>query len=787
VLAEPGQVIRELRALDHGRTFSGYFDNVEKLAAAAAAKLLRTVEGVYVTLNPVTPALLARRTNRVALARPGEGTSDRDVLCRRWLPVDLDPVRPSGISSTDQEHAAALARAREVAQVLAAEGWSAPILADSGNGAHLLWRVDLPTDDDGLCKRVLEALAFRFDDETVTIDTTTHNPARICRLYGTTARKGDSTPERPHRVSRLVDVPAEPRPVSRELLEALAATLPTPPQPERRACAPFDLDDWIARHLPEGLRGPHPWNGTGRRWVFEVCPWNPAHTNRSAYLVQFPGGAVVAGCHHNSCQNKDWHALRDVVEPGWSDRRSPPAVQPEPQDGAGTPPAARLMTAAEILRAADDPDPAWLMDGLLPSGGLSVLAGRPKSGKSTLARALAVAVAQGRLFLGREVRQGAVLIVSLEDRKRDVGRHLQTLGLRPSDALLIATDGNIAQVDGWVKEHQPMLVVIDTIGRLLKIREVSEYGHVLQALDSSLTLARQSGAHFALLHHAGKGSDGRDAIDAPLGSTAFAGTADTLLHLKRAQDGTRTLATIQRVGDDLAESVIVIGADGWPAVAGTRREHQAQQMAGEILAYLNGRGEATRDEILAGVEGRAEAKTAALRLLEETGQVVREGSGKRGDPFRFRVSVPPFPRYTGNGGTEMENRPEPAPGLDESRSRKPGENVPVPATNTSEGQAPSGWQDAPFGPPPDEVCQAEEKSRTPPASPPDDRCFICKKARFWQSVYDSLHCATCRRPAFSELVRCWWVCRPSGKWLAIRPIHQTQGWKAVWAGEETCR
>jgi len=25
------------------------------------------------------------------------------------------------------------------------------------------------------------------------------NPARICKLYGTLSRKGDSTPERPHR------------------------------------------------------------------------------------------------------------------------------------------------------------------------------------------------------------------------------------------------------------------------------------------------------------------------------------------------------------------------------------------------------------------------------------------------------------------------------------------------------------------------------------------------------------------------------------------------------------
>ena len=39
-------------------------------------------------------------------------------------------------------------------------------------------------------------------------------------------------------------------------------------------------------------------------------PWNPEHTNRAAYLVQFASGAIAAGCHHHGCAGKDWHALR---------------------------------------------------------------------------------------------------------------------------------------------------------------------------------------------------------------------------------------------------------------------------------------------------------------------------------------------------------------------------------------------------------------------------------------------------------------------------------------------
>lgn len=204
----PGEVV-ELRAFKDRTTASGYFDDFEKLAERAAELEMRGF-AVYVTLNPAKPALLARAQNKIKL-HPKATTSDADIMCRRWLPVDFDPVRPADVSSTAEEKRAALRRAREVREHLSEHGWPDPVAADSGNGAHLLYRVDLPNDRESLelVKGVLEVLAFKFSDERVSVDTTTANAARIWKLYGTTARKGDSTEERPHRVSRLLEVPEE--------------------------------------------------------------------------------------------------------------------------------------------------------------------------------------------------------------------------------------------------------------------------------------------------------------------------------------------------------------------------------------------------------------------------------------------------------------------------------------------------------------------------------------------------------------------------------------------------
>src|SRR6185503_11135173 len=103
-----------------------------------------------------------------------------------------------------------------------------PIQADSGNGFHLDCLIDLPASDSGLVRRVLEALAFRFDTAEVRVDQKNHNPALIWKLYGTLACKGDSTLDRPHRRSALVKLPEQLKSVPIELLRALAERAPRP-------------------------------------------------------------------------------------------------------------------------------------------------------------------------------------------------------------------------------------------------------------------------------------------------------------------------------------------------------------------------------------------------------------------------------------------------------------------------------------------------------------------------------------------------------------------------------
>jgi predicted P-loop ATPase len=326
----PGSIVELRLPVTHKGPYSGYFNDLEAMASRAA-DWSGKCPAVYFTLNPVQPELLSRSNNRLK-NRPKATTTDKEIIFRIWLPVDVDPIRPAEISSTDAEHAAAIAKAQKCKAWLAGKGWPAPLAGDSGNGANLLYRIELPNDEPSkvLVERVLKALAQELNDTQTKIDTGVGNAARIWKVYGTVAGKGDDTPElgRPHRVSALLETPAEIKIVSRDQLEAIAAlaTDSTPTRKKLATSAPtasgkLDAGAWLTQH-DIAVDSQSPYQG-GTKYILAECPLNSEH-KKSAFLIQFPDGGIDAGCLHASCAELNWKKLREGFDadavPAWHDQ-----------------------------------------------------------------------------------------------------------------------------------------------------------------------------------------------------------------------------------------------------------------------------------------------------------------------------------------------------------------------------------------------------------------------------------------------------------------------------------
>ncbi len=363
VLFQPGDVV-ELRAFKSRRcTVSGYYDDFDKLASDAA-KVNRVAGGVYITLNQIDPALLARRVNRYE-EYAGTTTADNQVIRRQWFPIDVDPQRPAGISATDAEHDAAIEKARAIHQYLVRDlGWPEPIAADSGNGSHLLFRIDLSIDDEScqLVENGLKALDQKFSDGQSDVDVGVYNASRIWKLYGTATGKGDHTEDRPHRVAKLLRVPDTITTVSVEQLRALAGE-----RESRRAPVScdgngagfaedkLDVPGWLNERGVEFFVKDKP--GTRGQTIYALrnCPFDESHTDGDACVMQDADGKLSAKCFHNSCSEKGWQEFKEAIGAPTRSGVQPPHSDTRPSgNGKMVPPAIarenRIAVNARVRR-----------------------------------------------------------------------------------------------------------------------------------------------------------------------------------------------------------------------------------------------------------------------------------------------------------------------------------------------------------------------------------------------------------------------------------------------------
>jgi AAA domain len=253
------------------------------------------------------------------------------------------------------------------------------------------------------------------------------------------------------------------------------------------------------------------------------------------------------------------------------------------------------VSAADLM-AADLPPVRWVVPGVLPEG-VTLLAGKPKLGKSWLALGICVAVASGGVALGtRKVERGEVLYLALEDNRRRLQKRLGKMLSGPApDGLEMATawpkldEGGVEALSAWLGERpDSRLVAVDTLAKTRpRTRGQNVYQEDYAALEELLPLAAEHGVAVVVVHHTRKMA-AADPLDEISGSTGLTGGVDGVLVLKR--DRGKADAVLHVDGRDIeepAEYALTWDAEtaGW-TIAGDAEEYRMSEERKAILGVL---------------------------------------------------------------------------------------------------------------------------------------------------------------------------------------------------------
>lgn len=318
-----GEELVEVRIVDNAykRTYSGYFTDVNTLLNE-----IRKYDNcnIYFTLNAINPACYDREQHDRIVTKPKSTTSDNDIVGRDWILIDIDTKKPSDTNSTDEEKEMAKEVVNNVFKFLRDEGFEKPVVCDSGNGFHLLYKIAMKNINENttICKEFLQVLDMLFSNPNVEIDCTTHNASRVCKLYGTFSRKGSNTKKRPQRESKILRIPDEIKITPNEYFAKVAAMLPKPEQPSKSnyySNEKFDLEAFLNKHhiaVRNIVR-----TSSFTKYILDECPFNSSHRAPDSAIFEMSNGGLGFKCLHSSCSQYTWKDFRLKFEPDAYDHK----------------------------------------------------------------------------------------------------------------------------------------------------------------------------------------------------------------------------------------------------------------------------------------------------------------------------------------------------------------------------------------------------------------------------------------------------------------------------------
>ena len=407
----------------------------------------------------------------------------------------------------------------------------------------------------------------------------------------------------------------------------------------------------------------------GAAYIAELASVVPTASNVRYYAVMVQDAAVkrriardageLIEMAHNGVQAEsligEWQRRVTVFDRGMM---APPEIPWEELDEA---------TAVNDAYLQRQP----VIDKLCYATAVSMVTGGKHAGKSTLARWMAICVAKGIPFLGRDVMQGPVFYVASEDEEMAARLELIRLGWRPDDHLRFFGKSKIRSDDfdflgmltKEIKRHRAVLVVVDMLFDFIHVEDEMSYAGTRRAVGAIQDVASDSGAHLCVLHHAPKNANIGDATIAALGSQGLAARVSPIILVRRFGQGVHSISSTavrDPRGEAVAESRLIRREDGSVHLGGAFKNYMLAEVYAErvydLLAEEPG-SEMTATDIAANLELSYQVARSCVWFLFSNNRIGRTGAGKKGRPFRYYVPLTDISQTTENSEDEKVYSP----------------------------------------------------------------------------------------------------------------------------------
>lgn len=311
-----------------------------------------------------------------------------------------------------------------------------------------------------------------------------------------------------------------------------------------------------------------------------------------------------------------------------------------------------IFSAFELGRK-EFPPIRFIVPGYVPEG-CTILAGRPKLGKSWLALDMALAVAKGSECLGVSCDPGAVLYLALEDNQRRLQSRLQKLSPAREEtpwprALNLATEwkrhdaGGLEDIRSWAGSvENPRLVIVDVLAQFRGGRANTEtqYESDYAAVKGLQEIAGELQIGVIIVHHVKKGAGETDPFEKVSGTLGLTGAADTTIVLDRDSSG----CTVYCRGRDVQEYERAVSFDKidcrWTVqgdVASVRRTDERTA----ILDALEAADDLmTVKDVMSATGMQRNACDQLLYKMAKEGQITKVKRGHYAHPDRSDLQTP---------------------------------------------------------------------------------------------------------------------------------------------------